>query len=65
MTAENPPKLKWTVLLYMAGDNNLSEECVYSLTMIREALPENSTKLAVLAQFDPAGVRAQTKRYRL
>src|SRR5689334_7158857 len=56
---------KWTVLIYMAGDNNLSEECVYSLTEIKQALPANYDKLAVLAQFDPAGVRAQTKRYLL
>jgi len=59
------PKRKWTVLLYMAGDNNLSEECVYSLTQVKEALTDDDTKLAVLAQFDPAGVRAQTKRYLL
>ena len=59
------PTGKWTVLLYMAGDNNLSEECVYSLTQIREALPANSSKMTVLAQFDPATIRAQTKRYRL
>src|SRR6185369_10258248 len=59
------PTAKWTVLLYMAGDNNLSEECVYSLTQIREALAKDSSKLKVLAQFDPATVRVQTKRYRL
>lgn len=66
MSEDNPPKLlKWTVLIYMAGDNNLSEECVFSLTEIKEALPKTYDKLAVLAQFDPAGVRTQTKRYLL
>jgi len=55
----------WTVLIYMAGDNNLSEECVYALTQAKEALTNESDKLAVLAQFDPSGVHAETKRYLL
>ena len=59
------PERKWTVLLYMAGDNNLSEECVYALTEIKEALPREYQKQAVLAQFDPSGVRTSTKRYLL
>ena len=60
-----PPKL-WTVMIYMAGDNNLSEECVYNLTEAKAALTEAvDSKLAVLAQFDPAGVRAETHRYHL
>ena len=54
-------------MLYMSGDNNLSEECVYNLTEAKAALTENydPDKLAVLAQFDPAGVRAETRRYHL
>lgn len=56
---------KWTVMIYLAGDNNLSEECVFSLTEIKEAISVNSDKLTVVAQFDPAGVRAETKRYLL
>ena len=56
---------EWTVLIYMAGDNNLSEECVFSLTEIKDALPDSHPKLAVLAQFDPSGVLAETKRYLL
>lgn len=66
MSPKTPPtKVQWTVLIYMAGDNNLSEEMVYSLTQAKEALTNNDDKLSVLAQFDPAGVRAQTRRYRL
>jgi len=63
----NPPKTpgKWTVMLYLAGDNNLSEECVYSLVEAKQSLTDNDKKLTVLAQFDPAGVHAQTKRYLL
>jgi hypothetical protein len=56
---------QWTVLIYMAGDNNLSEECVYSLIEAKEALTDYHNKLAVLAQFDPSGVLAETKRYLL
>jgi hypothetical protein len=66
MSEKDPPtKRKWTVLIYMAGDNNLSEEMVYSLTEAKDALTDNDDQLAVLAQFDPAGVRVQTRRYRL
>lgn len=68
--SKEPPdtdKIKrlWTVLIYMAGDNNLSEECVYALTEAKESLIENDKPLAVLAQFDPSGVRTETRRYRL
>ena len=58
------PPYEWTVLLYMAGDNNLSEECVYALTEIKEGLTDNP-RLSVLAQFDPAGPRAATRRFEL
>ena len=61
---ELPPPYEWTVLLYMAGDNNLSEECVYALMEIKDALADNP-RLKVVAQFDPAGRRAETKRYEL
>ncbi len=59
------PERIWTVLLYMAGDNNLSEECVYSLIEAKNSIDETNIKLTVLAQFDPSGVTAQTKRYKL
>jgi hypothetical protein len=55
---------EWTVLLYMAGDNNLSEECVFALTEIKQGLTDNP-RLSVLAQFDPAGPRAATRRFEL
>lgn len=60
---QKPPH-EWTVLLYMAGDNNLSEECVYALNEIKEGLNDNP-RLKVLAQFDPSGLRAPTRRYDL
>lgn len=55
----------WTLLIYMGGDNNLTEECVYALTEIKGAIDDSITKLNVLAQFDPSGVLAETKRYKL
>ena len=58
------PPYEWTVLLYMAGDNNLSEECVYALNEIKEGLDDNP-RLSVLAQFDPSGLRAATRRFEL
>ena len=61
----NKKKELWTLLIYMAGDNNLSEECVYALTEIKNAIDDDATKLSVLAQFDPSGVLAETKRYKL
>ena len=62
---DKEPNRIWTVLIYMAGDNNLSEECVYALTEAKEGLTDENDKLAVLAQFDPTGVRTETRRYLL
>jgi Clostripain family len=62
---EQQPPYEWTILLYMAGDNNLSEECVYALTEIKSGLKVDQPRLKVVAQFDPAGTRAETKRYEL
>jgi len=40
----------WLVMIYLAGNNNLSEECVFALTeMKKAALSENVT---VMAQLD-------------
>jgi Clostripain family len=52
---------KWTVMVYMAGDNNLSEEMVYAIKeMYRVGVTEN---LDVAIQFDPSGVGAPPRRY--
>lgn len=64
LNGHNGTPYEWTVLLYMAGDNNLSEECVYALIEIKKAL-RNHPRLKVVAQFDPAGQRAATRRYEL
>src|SRR5262245_48596371 len=55
---ENKP---WLVMLYQAGDNNLSEEMVNALqSLMAEGPPDGAT---IVAQFDPSGVGLLTQRY--
>jgi hypothetical protein len=68
---------KWTILIYLAGDNNLSEECVFALKEIkkvgtevqivaRDGKPSRKIpKLHVVAQFDPLGRGNPTRRFRI
>src|SRR5687768_9073014 len=53
-----PDNKKWIVLVYQAGDNNLSEEMVYALKEMRRigTTPEFKERGRVLALFDPRGV---------
>ena len=54
-------KKAWTVMVYLAGDNNLTTECMFALTEIRKAaLGKN---LNVVAQFDPSDPYLPTHRY--
>ena len=41
---------KWTVMINLAGDNNLSSECVYALTEMKRI--GSSNQVAVIAQLD-------------
>ncbi len=59
-----PTEKEWTIMVYMAGDNNLSEECVYALTEIKQGL-DCEDKINILAQFDPSGLNVDTRRYKL
>ena len=44
----------WTVMLYMAGDNNLSEDMVAGLNHIRDSIPNLTNKnVDLFAYFDP------------
>jgi hypothetical protein len=52
----------WSVMVYMAGDNNLSEEMVWALQEINEYFTDNPTKVDLSAQFD--GMGAYPRRYR-
>jgi len=56
-------KAAWTVMIYLAGDNNLTTECMYALTeMKRAALGE---QLNVIAQFDPCDPHLPSHRYEI
>lgn len=50
-------KVNWKVLVYMAGDNNLSAEMVYGLKEMRRiaATKKFKEQATLVAQFDPRG----------
>jgi hypothetical protein len=52
----------WTVLIYLAGNNNLTDECVYSLTELRKASRKRNARINVFAQFDPRDIHLPTIR---
>lgn len=54
---------KWTVMLYMAGDNNLDSEGVADLHEIKRV--GSTSQVAIVAQFDRAGRQKKTYRYHL
>ncbi len=54
---------KWTVMVYLAGDNNLDSAGVADLAEMKKVGSNND--MAVLAQFDGFGSRGRTKRYYL
>ena len=56
-------KAAWTVMVYLAGDNNLSTECVFALTEMRKVAP--SGQVNVIAQFDPQDDFLPTHRYEI
>src|SRR5215472_4399173 len=50
MSGSNDKK-KWTIMLYLAGNNDLSDEMVWTLTeLFRVRMPK---QIAVTVQFDP------------
>src|SRR6266403_3729363 len=56
-------KAAWTVMVYLAGDNNLSSECVFALTEMKKAAP--GEQINVVAQFDPQDKFLPTHRYEI
>lgn len=54
---------KWTVMAYLAGDNNLTDNCVYSLNEMKEV--GSDELINIFAQFDPQDEFLQTHRYRI
>ncbi|MDD2734761.1 MAG: clostripain-related cysteine peptidase [Desulfuromonadaceae bacterium] len=60
-----PPKAaatrSWTIMVYLAGDNNLDSAGVVDLKEMKSV--GTSDKIAVLAQFDRSGNKGATTRY--
>lgn len=54
---------KWTVMVYLAGDNNLDSAGVVDLKEMKEV--GSTDQVAVIAQFDRSGKTRATKRYAL
>ena len=53
--------LPWLVMVYMAGDNSLTEEMVLALQdLMLEGAPNGDI---VVAQFDPSGTGVSTQRF--
>ncbi len=57
------PVTDWTVMVYMAGDNNLSADCIWALTEMKKL--SGVKGLNIIAQFDPSDGRAKTRRYKI
>jgi Clostripain family len=51
----------WALLIYMAADNNLSEECVFALTEIQKSITND--QVVCIAQLDPKAQGVGIKRY--
>lgn len=56
-------KKKWTIMTYMAGDNNLDQNGAEDLEEMKQT--GATSEMNVIAQFDRAGAERQTKRYYL
>lgn len=53
-------KAEWTIMIYMAGDNNLADDCVNALKSMQQVKTGNI--IHVIAQFDPSDTRVSTQR---
>jgi len=63
----------WTVMVYLAGENNLAEECVYALKEMKRAMPRLDSRglthdtadsnVKVVAQLDASGLGGAEVRY--
>lgn len=65
MSSQAPNKHRWTVMIYLAGDNNLTDESVYALTQMKEVEGLDEAGICVVAQFDPKGSRLPSHRYKI
>jgi hypothetical protein len=53
----------WLVMLYLAGDNNLTEDMVFALQDLQAVGSTPGTK--IVAQLDPSSMGLATQRYDL
>lgn len=63
---ESPPndnRPTTTVMIYLAGDNNLTDECIYALTELKKARASHLVRIYV--QFDPSDEFLPTQRYEI
>lgn len=57
---------EWTIMVYLAGDNNLSEEMITALTGMKLAMsiPESDQKINLVAVYDSGYPTALMKHYK-
>lgn len=65
----NDPK-DWNAMIYLAGENNLAEECIFALKGLKRARPRHRSKnidnrVKVIAQLDAGGLGGNEVRYLL
>ena len=61
MASKSATKKMWTFMVYLAGDNNLDQNGVKDLAEMKAV--GSSAAINILAQFDRAGQKGETKRY--
>lgn len=61
MATKAPTKRNWTIMVYLAGDNNLDSAGVVDIKEMKTV--GTTDQVAVLVQFDRAGAKTQTVRY--
>lgn len=60
----------WNAMIYLAGENNLAEECIFALKQMQRARPRRRSKnidnrVKVVAQLDAGGLGGNEVRYLL
>lgn len=61
--ADTGHKPIWTVMIYMAGDNNLTEECIYALTEMKTV--DLGKDVQVFVQYDSNDGYLPVRRYHI
>jgi hypothetical protein len=56
-------KAAWTVMVYLAGDNNLTDASVFAMTELKRVTPGGNVN--IITQFDPMDDYLPTHRYQI